>query len=429
MPHEVFISHASQDKNIANDVCKCLESIDIHCWIAPRDIVPGVKFADGIIDGIEGSSLFLLILSEKSNDSPQVEREVERAVNKRLPILTVRIEDVKLSKSMEFFLSNHHWLDAINRSPNVYLNQLKDATKQLLRGAQRGPGPIGDGMSKLRSKKLLWIGLPTITLLGLLAFWASDLKPVPPASPPASMQKQQTSLKDEPTSPKLEHQGTGASQPAVQTPPPQPVPKEQSAPLPQSSPDSPAFQINYVYRPEGTGELRTITNGSTLHSGDLYKIIFTPTQNGYVYIYQADSAGQVFQLFPMSEFKGVKVNNENPVVRAKKYILPAPDKSFKLDSHTGEERIFLIVSKDPDPELEGLYRDLQTARQERNIKRSEETQGKLLKRFKRRGVDEVVSDSTMDVHWENSQDKFSILTNKLDNLSEDSVHLVEFTHK
>jgi hypothetical protein len=41
-----------------------------------------------------------------------VRREVERAVHKQLSVLPFRIEDVLPSKSLEFFLSAQHWMDA-----------------------------------------------------------------------------------------------------------------------------------------------------------------------------------------------------------------------------------------------------------------------------------------------------------------------------
>src|ERR1051326_8925254 len=44
MAHEVFISHSSQDKTAADRVCSFLEAKGMRCWIAPRDIVPGVEW-------------------------------------------------------------------------------------------------------------------------------------------------------------------------------------------------------------------------------------------------------------------------------------------------------------------------------------------------------------------------------------------------
>src|SRR5271167_4273292 len=109
----VFISYASQDKHAADAVCATPESKSIRCWIAPRDILPGTEWAQSIIDGIAGSSLMLLVFSEHANASPQVRKEVERAVHRGMPIIPLRIEDVLPSGSMEYFLSTPHWLDAM----------------------------------------------------------------------------------------------------------------------------------------------------------------------------------------------------------------------------------------------------------------------------------------------------------------------------
>ena len=55
MAHDVFISYASRDKAAADTICGGLEQRSIRCWMAPRDIVPGVPWAESIIDAIEGS--------------------------------------------------------------------------------------------------------------------------------------------------------------------------------------------------------------------------------------------------------------------------------------------------------------------------------------------------------------------------------------
>ena len=41
MPHDVFISYASEDHEVGEQVCGALEASGITCWIAPRDIPPG----------------------------------------------------------------------------------------------------------------------------------------------------------------------------------------------------------------------------------------------------------------------------------------------------------------------------------------------------------------------------------------------------
>ena len=52
MDHEVFISYSSSDKQIADAVCHTLESYDIPCWMAPRDVNPGNPYAKEIVSAI-----------------------------------------------------------------------------------------------------------------------------------------------------------------------------------------------------------------------------------------------------------------------------------------------------------------------------------------------------------------------------------------
>ncbi|MFM8497571.1 MAG: toll/interleukin-1 receptor domain-containing protein, partial [Planctomycetia bacterium] len=112
MPHDVFISHSSKDKVVADGVCATLEAAGIRCWIAPRDILPGANWGEAIIDALSTSKAMVLIFSANSNESGQVVREVERAINKNIPVIPFRIENVPLSKAMEYFISTAHWLDA-----------------------------------------------------------------------------------------------------------------------------------------------------------------------------------------------------------------------------------------------------------------------------------------------------------------------------
>jgi hypothetical protein len=132
MTHDVFVSYSSKDKETAVAICESLEKDGIHCWIAPRDIQPGMAYADAIIDALNACRVFLVILSEDSNSSPQVRREVERAVSKDLTILTFRIDNTILSKAMEYYLSDRHWLDASNSAFSKQLHSLSEAIRKLL---------------------------------------------------------------------------------------------------------------------------------------------------------------------------------------------------------------------------------------------------------------------------------------------------------
>lgn len=54
----------------------------------------------------------MLLMSNSANQSPHVLREVERAVSKSVPILVYKLEEVEPTKSMEYFLMTHQWVNA-----------------------------------------------------------------------------------------------------------------------------------------------------------------------------------------------------------------------------------------------------------------------------------------------------------------------------
>jgi len=111
MARDVFVSYSVPDRDCAFEIVARLEARGLSAWIAPRDISPAAEWAEEIIDAIAAARLMVLVFSSYSNASPQVRREVERAVHKEVPILPFRIEDILPSKSLEYFLSSQHWLD------------------------------------------------------------------------------------------------------------------------------------------------------------------------------------------------------------------------------------------------------------------------------------------------------------------------------
>jgi hypothetical protein len=132
MEFDAFISYATADKTAADAACAVLEAAGIRCWIAPRDISPGREYAAAIIDAIDRCHVMVLIFSSNANDSPQVRREIERAASKGVTIMPVRIEKIAPTKSMEYFLGDIHWLDAMTPPIEKHLQRLAVTIKALL---------------------------------------------------------------------------------------------------------------------------------------------------------------------------------------------------------------------------------------------------------------------------------------------------------
>jgi len=108
---QVFISHSSADKPLADKVVTNLEDNGIPCWIAPRDIPAGANYAGEISKGIRECPVLLLVYSENSNSSDAVKREVEIAFNEKRTIIPLRIHDIPPCDELNFFLAGVQWWD------------------------------------------------------------------------------------------------------------------------------------------------------------------------------------------------------------------------------------------------------------------------------------------------------------------------------
>jgi hypothetical protein len=132
MAHDVFISYSSKDKTVADAVCATLERKKIRCWIAPRDVPAGQPYAASLVRAIKASSVVILILSQGSNQSIHVLREMGEAVDNGIPILPLRIEDVNPTDEMHYYIKSIHWLDAMNPPLERHLEKLADSVQALL---------------------------------------------------------------------------------------------------------------------------------------------------------------------------------------------------------------------------------------------------------------------------------------------------------
>ena len=71
MAHDIFISHSSKDKTIADAMCATFEANGMRCWVAPRDVPPGAAWGAAIVEAIQNSRVMVLIFSDNANTSGQ----------------------------------------------------------------------------------------------------------------------------------------------------------------------------------------------------------------------------------------------------------------------------------------------------------------------------------------------------------------------
>jgi TolB-like protein/tetratricopeptide (TPR) repeat protein len=136
----VFLSYASPDAEVANQVCQFLESHGVSCWMAPRDVKPGAAYADAIVRAINEASALVLVLSGAAVASEHVSREVERAGSKNKPIVAFRIDAAALSAELEYFLSRSQWIDVSALGMPGALVKLVEAVGHGSAATQAHPG-------------------------------------------------------------------------------------------------------------------------------------------------------------------------------------------------------------------------------------------------------------------------------------------------
>jgi hypothetical protein len=144
----IFVSYSQSDREVAMELLGAVEAAGLECWVAPRDVAPGADWAAEIVDAIATARVMVLVFSASANTSPQVRREVERAVHREVMVLPFRVAHILPTGSLEYFLGSQHWFDAFPppMQPHyarlcVYLKTLLTANVAAAEVAQSAPPP------------------------------------------------------------------------------------------------------------------------------------------------------------------------------------------------------------------------------------------------------------------------------------------------
>lgn len=129
------------DADRATLLCLQLESEGISCWVAPRDIPAGQRYAEAILDGINECSVFLLLFSEAAGNSTHIHNELEHGASAGKRILVVRTDqaDPRENRQISLFVRSHQWFDASHGPLSGYLHQLVYDLRCLLDGSADCP--------------------------------------------------------------------------------------------------------------------------------------------------------------------------------------------------------------------------------------------------------------------------------------------------
>lgn len=106
-----------------------------------------------------------------------------------------------------------------------------------------------------------------------------------------------------------------------------------------------------VLKRNAQGAFEETDGESTFRSGDRIRLSVQANDTGYLYVVMRGSSGAWRVLFPAPDEAG----GDNKVVKGKNYTVPAgKNGQFFFDETGGEEKLFLILTRRAEPDLESL---------------------------------------------------------------------------
>ena len=142
MAGHVFISHGSENHEEANELCGFIESRGVKCWIAPRDVRPGIDYSEELQAAIENCAAFVVLVTDMANKSPYVRAETEMAFSCHKPIFPVRQADIKPAAGLALFLKIRHWTDAYGKAREAAMDRLALELLTVAGVAPTAPAPV-----------------------------------------------------------------------------------------------------------------------------------------------------------------------------------------------------------------------------------------------------------------------------------------------
>lgn len=121
--------------------------------------------------------------------------------------------------------------------------------------------------------------------------------------------------------------------------------------------------------------------GSAFHAGDRIRLSVEVNDPGYLYIVNRGSSGSWTVLFPSPEIAG----GDNRVFPGQRYEIPS-GYTFTFDETPGEEKLFIVVARQPEGDLERLIYKLG----ESGAPKSEPKQPKLMLAANISPIDDLV---------------------------------------
>lgn len=106
MSADIFISYSSKELAEAEHIKKILEDNGFTCWMAPESIPYGSNYKLEIPGAIKNCKAVIFIMSENSQKSIWVQKEITDAINQKKLVIPYMIQNCKLQEDFSFILND-----------------------------------------------------------------------------------------------------------------------------------------------------------------------------------------------------------------------------------------------------------------------------------------------------------------------------------
>jgi hypothetical protein len=118
--------------------------------------------------------------------------------------------------------------------------------------------------------------------------------------------------------------------------------------------DTGPLGLRYLILQQSGGQNVEVAPDKIFHSGDHIRFRVEANGDGYLYIVQQGTSGTWSVLFPSPEIE----NGDNQVHRGRSYTVPS-EETFSFEGSPGIEKLFVVLSRQPEKELQSLLYSLQ----------------------------------------------------------------------
>lgn len=173
----IFVSYSRHDAHPVDELINALENAGYSVWIDRSNIQAGAQWRRQIVDAIDKSDVFVIVLSPNSTKSANVRKELDLAEEASVKIIPIVIQPTSIPSEMRYQLVGNQHLDftsdfqsglsrlisAIERIRSVrgvaFVNQIDFATNE----SGKSPKPFLIRVPEL-FPRYLWGGLIVISL-------------------------------------------------------------------------------------------------------------------------------------------------------------------------------------------------------------------------------------------------------------------------